>query len=113
MNRWYWAGVICAVCFALSWFMPAYMTEEGGAVWPWEIGIGWNNVDADGNPRHDAKGNRIKPNPVRKVALVIFAAGGAACAVAGYLQAAKKRRRSTSPPPKADKPSPPHSQPSP
>ena len=93
MNRWYWGGVICAVGFSLSWISPAYITEEWGGVWFWEIGRGWNNVDPDGNPKHDDKGNRIKPNPVRKVALIFFGLGGAACTVAGYLQDAKRERR--------------------
>ncbi len=93
MSRWYWGAVVCAALFALTWFMPAYVTEEGGAVWPSQIGRGWNNRDADGNPLHDDLGNRIRPNPVRPVALVAFGVGAAALAVAGALYPKKKRRR--------------------
>jgi len=112
MNRWYWGGILCAVCFVISWFMPAYITKEWGAVWSWEIGRGWNNVDADGYPTHDDRGNQIKPNPVRKVALVVFALAGGALAVAGYLQNSRRREPDAATPTKADEPSPPHPQPS-
>ena len=65
MSHRYWGATACAVGFAISWLMPAYMTLEGGAVWPSEVGRGWTNRDADGHPLHDDLGNRIKPNPVR------------------------------------------------
>ena len=65
MSHRYWGATACAVGFAISWLMPAYMTLEGGAVWRSEVERGWNNRDADGNPLHDDLGNRIKPNPVR------------------------------------------------
>ena len=93
MSRWYWGAVACAVLFVLAWFMPAYVTGEGGAVWPRQIGRGWNNVDADGHPRHDDLGNRIYPNRVRTAALVGFGVGTAALAGAGYFFPRKRRRR--------------------
>ena len=71
--------------------MPAYITKEWGAVWPWEIKRGWNDLDADGNPTHDDLGNQIRPNPVRKVALIIFGVSGAFFVVAGYVHNARRR----------------------
>ena len=76
--------------------MPAYMTLEGGAVWPSQIGRGWNNRDADGNPLHDDLGNRIRPNPVRTAALFAFGVGTAGFAGAGHLYPRKRRRQSHS-----------------
>jgi hypothetical protein len=95
MNRWYWGAVICTGLFALTWLLPPYMTQEGGVVWRSEIGRGWNNKDADGNPTHDDKGNRIQPNPVRPVALIVLGLGAAALAGAGYLVPRRRRQPST------------------
>jgi hypothetical protein len=95
MSRWYWGAVVSAALLVVSWLMPAYMTEEWGAVWPSQIGRGWNNRDADGNPLHDDLGNRIRPNPVRPVALVVFGVGAAALAGAGAFYPTKKRRPPT------------------
>ena len=114
MNSWYWIAVVCAACFAVSWFMPAYITKEWGAVWPWEIKSGWNNLDDNGNPTHDDLGNQIKPNPVRKVALVIFGVSGAIFVVAGYFHNAKQRIEAEATPSKAEEnASPPRPAPSP
>jgi hypothetical protein len=96
MNRWYWAAVVCAGLFVFTWLMPAYVNEQGGAVWPWQIGHGWNNVDADGHPRHDDLGNRIRPNGVRTAALFSFGFGASSLAVAGFFSPKKHRRRSDS-----------------
>jgi hypothetical protein len=92
MSRWYWAGIACAALFVITWLMPAYVTDQGGGVWWWQIGQGWNNVDENGDPRHDDLGNRIHPNWVRKLALYGFGIGGAACTVAGYLSGKKRPR---------------------
>jgi hypothetical protein len=91
MSRWYWGAVLCAVGFAISWFMPAYMTLEGGAVWPGEIGRGWNNRDANGNPTHNDQGDRIKPNRFRDAALVAFGLGAVGLAGYGFLYPKKRR----------------------
>ncbi|HKI31398.1 MAG TPA: hypothetical protein VKA46_05995 [Gemmataceae bacterium] len=91
MSRWYWGAVVCAVLFGITCLMPAYVNEEGGAVWPWQIGRGWNNRDADGRPTHDDLGNRIKPNWVRTAALVVFGAGAGGLAVAGYFYPTRRR----------------------
>ncbi len=93
MSRWYWGALICAALFALTLVLPPYMTEDGGVVWRSEIKRGWNNRDADGHPLHDDLGNRIRPNPVRPVALVLFGVSAAALACVGALSPKKKRRR--------------------
>jgi hypothetical protein len=97
MTRWYWGAVVCAALFVITLPMPAYVTEQGGGVWWWQIGRGWNNVDSDGHPRHDDLGNRIHPNRVRTAALFVFGIGTAALAVAGYFSP-NKRERQTAPP---------------
>ena len=92
MTRWYWGAVVCGVLFIVSWIMPPYMTEEWGVVWRGQIGRGWNNLDPDGNPRHDDLGNRIRPNPVRTAALIVFGIGAATLAAAGYFDPKKRRQ---------------------
>jgi hypothetical protein len=101
MNRWYWGAVVCAALFALSWLVPPYMTEEWGIVWRSEVGRGWNNLDADGNPRHDDLGNRIRPNPVRTAGLIVFGVGTLTLAAAGYFDPKKRRKPPDSQPPRA------------
>ncbi len=96
MSRWYWAAVACAALFVLTLLMPPYLTREGGGVWPWQIGHGWNNVDENGDPRHDDLGNPIRPNPIRTVALYGFGISAGALAIAGYFSPKKRRRRSGS-----------------
>jgi hypothetical protein len=105
MSRWYWAAVACAVLFVLTLLMPAYVTDEGGGVWWWQIGRGWNNVDDNGQPRHDDLGNRIHPNRVRTAAVWAFGAGTAALAVAGFFSP-KKRERVIAPPAEGMDPAP-------
>ena len=95
MSRWYKAAIGCAVAFALSWFaIPEYYYQDRDGyygVYRWQIGLGWNWTDAEGNPLHDAAGNAIKPNTVRTVVLCALAAGSVALAGAGL--AFPKRRR--------------------
>jgi hypothetical protein len=98
MNRWYWGATACAVLFVITLVLPAYVNEQGGGVWWWQIGIGWNNVDENGHPRHDNEMNRIRPNRVRTVALWAFGIGTAGLAAAGFLSPPKKRERRTAPP---------------
>jgi hypothetical protein len=99
MSRWYKAALICALTFALSWLaIPEYYYQDRDGyygVYRWQIGLGWNWTDAEGNPLHDAAGNAIKPNRVRTV--VLWALAGAAVALAGAGLAFPKRRRQ--PPP--------------
>ncbi len=97
MNRWYWAAVACAALYVLTLLMPAYVTEQGGGVWWWQVGIGWNHTDSEGHPLHDNLGNRIRPNRVRTVALWAFGAGTVALAAAGFLSPKKRERRSAPP----------------
>jgi hypothetical protein len=99
MSRWYKAGIICVLCFILLWFaIPEYYYKEKDGyygVYRWQIGLGWNWRDEDGNPLHDAVGNSIHPNHVRTV--ILFAIGGAAVICFGAGLAYPKRRRPTSP----------------
>jgi hypothetical protein len=92
MSRWYWSALACAALFVFSWLMPAYVTEDGGAVWSWEIGRGANWRDADDNPLHNDRGDRIKPNWVRSAALLVFGPGTVGLAGAAYLCPRKRRR---------------------
>jgi hypothetical protein len=93
MSRWYWGAIACGLGFALAWLLPEYVTDEGGGVSSRDVGIGWNWRDADGNPLHDALGNRIKPNRVRTVALIGFGAGAVALVGAGLALPRKKKAR--------------------
>jgi hypothetical protein len=97
MNRWYWGAIVCVILCAITAVMPAYETEDGYGVWFWQIGRGWNNRDANGNPTHDDLGNRIRPNYVRLGALYAFGAGATALAIAGFFS--PRRRRSAPPSP--------------
>jgi hypothetical protein len=108
MNRWYWGAIVCVALFIITFILPAYVTDQGGGVWWWQIGFGWNNVDENGHPRHDNAGNRIHPNRVRTVALWAFGAGTAALLAAGFFSPRRERR--TAPPAEGMDPSP-HSNP--
>ena len=44
MNRWYWAAVVYVPPLRLHLARARMANEQGGAVWPWQIGHGWNNV---------------------------------------------------------------------
>jgi len=94
MSRWYKAAIACAVAFVVSWFaIPEYYYRDKDGyygVYRWEVGLGWNWRDADGNPTHDAVGNAIKPNAVRTAVLAVLAAGAVGLAGAGL--AFPKRR---------------------
>jgi hypothetical protein len=92
MSHWYWAAIVCAALLVITALMPAYITDQGGGVWWWQIDRGWNNVDEHGDPRHDDLGNRIRPNWVRTGALYGFGVAGAGCVVAGYLSKKKRPR---------------------
>jgi hypothetical protein len=89
MSRWYKAAILCAVLFVVSWFaIPEYYYQDRDGyygVYRWQIGLGWNWRDADGNPLHDAAGNAIKPNWARTVFLGCLALAAAGLAGAGFL----------------------------
>jgi hypothetical protein len=96
MSRWYKAAIVCSVAFVVSWFaIPEYYYQDRDGsygVYRWQIGLGWNWRDSDGNPLHDAAGNAIHPNTARTVFLGCLAVAGVGLAVAGFL-APKRRRR--------------------
>jgi hypothetical protein len=99
VSRWYKAAIAVAVAFAVSWFaIPEYYWQDKDGsygVYRWQVGLGWNWTDSDGNPTHDAVGHSIKPNRVRTVILALLAVGAVGLAGAGL--AFSKRRRPPAP----------------
>ncbi len=98
MSRWYKAAIGCAALFLVSWFaIPEYYYQDRDGsygVYRWEIGLGWNWRDSEGNPLHDKYGNAIKPNRLRTVFLGCLALSAVGLTGAGLL--APKRRPKTS-----------------
>jgi hypothetical protein len=99
MNAWYWSAVVCGLLTVGSVLLPAYVNEDGQGVYYSQMTRSWNWVDADGHPIHDDFGNRIHPNRVRTVAIIVFANLTVGLAAVGFVKARRRRKRLSAEPP--------------